>query len=78
MDLQEIVGAVINSVLITTDEERIDASRVLKQEVQLISRSDARRRAISDLSGRWLEIARGRTLFLMSPDGGIFRPRLAF
>jgi len=72
MNFQEIVGAMIDSVTITSDMTRIDASRLFGKEVQYITRKDAKKLAARDRSKPWSQLAAGPTLFL-SQDHSLFR-----
>ena len=77
MNLQEIVGAIVDSVTITTDPARIDASRAFGRDVQYITRIEAERRALTEKSQHWVRLSIARTLFLCN-DGALFRCNLRF
>ncbi len=77
MNLQEIVGAIVDSVTITTDPARIDASNAFGQDVHYITRAEAERRALTEKSQHWVQLAIARTLFLYN-DGALFRCNLRF
>ena len=73
MNLKEIVGAVVDSVMITTNPMQIDTSKALGQRVKYITRNEAREYALDDRTGIWGDLASARTLFLIS-NGVVFRP----
>jgi hypothetical protein len=75
MNVQEIVGAIVNSVTITTDPARIDASKAFGHDVHYITRTEAERRALTEKSQHWVQLAIARTLFLCN-DGALFRCNL--
>ena len=77
MNLQEIVGAIVDSVTVTTDPARIDASRAFGRDVHYITRAEARQRALTEESQHWVRLAIARTLFLCD-DGALFRCNLRF
>ena len=72
MNLQEIVGAIVDSVIITTDPARIDASKTFGRDVRYITRCEAKQRALAEPSPDWLRLAIAQTLFLCN-DGALYR-----
>ena len=69
MEFQEIVAAVVDSVVVTTNLARIDASRAMGCRLQFISRSGARSMANERNSSCWNALATAPTLMLC--DNGI-------
>lgn len=77
MNLQEIVAAVIDNVTISTDIARIEASRALGRNVELVSRTTAKQNAVRENSQFWSALATARTIFL-SGGGAVYRCRPQF
>ena len=69
MIIHEIVGAVIDSDLVTTDRREIDASTESGRTVEYVSRVAARLRAAELLFSVWAALAEAPSLFLL--DHGI-------
>jgi hypothetical protein len=65
MNFQEIVGALINWVRITTDPVEIDLLSASGSAVQYISRRQAQRRMTEGDCGDWRKLAEGPTLFVL-------------
>jgi hypothetical protein len=74
MNFQEIVGAVIDWVRITTDPVEIDLFSASGCAIQYISRRQAQRRVLHNEGEDWRKLAEAPTLFVM--DRGIrFNPQ---
>ena len=63
MDMQEIVAAIVDSV-ITTDVASIRALQSLGKTVRYVSRRDAKQLAAQEPSDCWRELALSKTLYL--------------
>jgi hypothetical protein len=72
MDVQEIVAAIIDS-LVTTDVRTIDAFKSLGKHVIFVTRREARLRADRERSDCWGALAIAPTLYVKH-DGILFRP----
>ena len=63
MGIQEIVAAIIDSIVLT-DVDAIRAFKALGKNVRFVTRQDARELATHDPRSIWQQISDGQALFL--------------